>query len=39
MHPWCGTGLKEGEIGRDQNSTGVKEKELLAVLRSPKEWA
>jgi coproporphyrinogen III oxidase len=39
MHPWCGTGVEESETEPDQNSPGAKERELLAVLRTPKEWA
>jgi coproporphyrinogen III oxidase len=38
MHPWCGTGVGDSGTGLDQNSAGIKEKELLEVLRTPKEW-
>jgi coproporphyrinogen III oxidase len=38
MHPWCGTGVQESQSETGQDSAGVKEKELLAVLRTPKEW-
>ncbi len=39
MHRWSGTGVEETDPENDLDATGIKEKELLEVLRKPREWA
>ena len=39
MQPIMGTGVEETDPGSDLNSSGKKERELLEVLRNPREWA
>lgn len=42
MHPWCGTGVDEAksddELVQEDGKDGRKEKELMDVLRKPREW-
>jgi coproporphyrinogen III oxidase len=39
MHPLCGTGIDESKAKLPADGKWAKEKELLEVLRQPKEWA
>ena len=39
MHPVCGTGVENRDVKRDEDGDGWKERELLEVLRKPREWA
>jgi coproporphyrinogen III oxidase len=36
MHPVCGTGIEQDEAGADESNQ--KEKQLMEVLRTPREW-
>lgn len=37
MHPICGTGVEE-DVEGDAESDVEKEKEMMEVLKNPKEW-
>ena len=40
MHPWCGTGVEEVvDETQGEDSDGYKERELMEVLKKPRDWA